>query len=188
MAKNSDNLFTEGFRGTVGGNMTFRRKKSGKVVVSKKRGSSKKPLTADQVTTNNRFKRAIKFAKSIIKDAASKLMYDNAAVGDQSGYNVAVRDSFTAPEVTRIDVSNYKGLSDDRIYIEATDDFKVTAVKVSIHNPTGELVEAGDAVLEIDGLHWLYTPTMENERAIGSKIKATAYDNANNEHSLEITV
>lgn len=99
-----------------------------------------------------------------------------------------MKDAFNPPVVTKIDTTNYKGQATDTVKVEANDDFEVTAVKVSIHTAAGELVEEGYAVLEAEGLFWLYTVTGENESSVGSKIKATAFDKAGNEASLEITV
>lgn len=188
MAINSDNLFTEGFRGTVGGNMTFRRKRSGKVIVSKKAKASEIPPTEEQLEIRKRFKRAITYAKAIVKNPEMKATYAARATGDQTALNVALKDAFMPPTVKSIDKSGYKGQSDDTIRIVAEDDFEVMAVKVVIKDPLGELVEQGSAVLEPNGLTWLFTPTMENEQAVGSVITATAYDRAENTGTLEITV
>lgn len=133
MAINSDNLFTEGFRGTVGGNMTFRRTKSGKVIVSKKRKASEEPPTEGQVITQNRFKRGITYAANVLKDLVKKALYGSKVQGDQSAFNVALKDYCKSPTVESIDKSSYQGQIGNHIIIEATDDFKVASVQVAIY-------------------------------------------------------
>ena len=188
MAKNSDNLFTDGFRGTVGGNMTFSRRKSGKVVVSKKRGANKTAPQPEDLQRRGRFKRAITYAASIMTNLVTKALYQAKTTGDQTAYNIATRDAYKAPEVTAINRSAYNGHIGDTIRVEATDDFKVESVQVAIYTMDNELVEQGAAVLDASGLYWVYTATEDHIALDGSTIKATAKDLPGNEHSKQITL
>lgn len=188
MAKNSDNLFTDGFRGTVGGNMTFSRRKSGNVIVSKRRGPSNIPPTESQLQVRERFRIGSIYAKAVMADPANKKIYADATTGDQTAYNLALRDAIKAPVVHSIDASGYAGLPGNRIVVRATDDFKVTGVRVSIRTATGEIVEEGNAVLLPTGLDWAYTATSILDQFSGAGIKATAFDLPLNEDSLEITL
>ncbi len=186
MAKNSDNLFTEGFRGTVGGNMTFSRRRSGKVIVSKRRGPSSIPPTEGQLQARERFKVGSIYAKAVMADPENKKIYADATTGDQTAYNLALRDAIKAPVVHSIDASGYAGLPGNRIVVRATDDFKVTGVKVSLRTAAGDLLEEGNAVMLPTGLDWAYTATSILDQFSGAGIKATAFDLPLNEDSLEI--
>lgn len=188
MAKNSDNLFTDGFRGTVGGNMTFTRRKSGKVIVKKKRGANKTEPQEEHLERRSKFKRAIIYATNIIKNLATKALYQSKVVGDQTAFNVATRDAYKAPEVVKIIKDNYNGQIGDQIMVEATDDFKVGSVKVAIYTMDNELVEQGAAVLDDSGLTWIYTATEDHVALDGSTIKATAKDLPGNEGTLTVTL
>ena len=73
-------------------------------------------------------------------------------------------------------MSNYTGEEGSTIRIKATDDFEVADVQVKIANADGTLVEVGNAVLQSDGLFWLYTATKLNESLQGDKITVTVSD------------
>ena len=87
-----------------------------------------------------------------------------------------------------INKDSYHGAVGDTITIDATYDFKVATVSISIHNAAGALVEQGDAVLPVDKPDWLYTATQANPALAGSKITATATDLPGNTGSLEVTL
>jgi len=104
----------------------------------------------------------------------------------QSAYNVAFRDARYAPEVTAINAKGYTGRAGDLIFVQAKEDFMVTAVKVSIYSASGELIEEGNAVT--DDILWMYQATGINSEIEGSKIVAKAYDLPGNEGVREVTL
>ena len=94
-------------------------------------------------------------------------------------------DALNAPVVESIQAENYHGQLGDKIIIRAKDDFKVTAVVVSIFNQAGELIEEGNAVIQNDEeMKWLYKVQQENPGLSGSKIVAVATDLPGNKGSL----
>jgi hypothetical protein len=99
---------------------------------------------------------------------------------------VAVQDAFHPPVVTGLITQTYKGTIGDAVVVQVSDNFKVAAVKVSIQNAAGELIEDGAAVKNTDGLNWIYTATAANPNLPGTKITATATDLPGNEGSLEM--
>ncbi|MBL7737492.1 MAG: hypothetical protein JNL51_18680 [Chitinophagaceae bacterium] len=101
---------------------------------------------------------------------------------------MALRDAIKAPVVHSIDASGYAGLPGNKIVVRATDDFKVTRVKVSIRTAAGDLLEEGNAIMLPTGLDWAYTTTSILDQFSGAGIKATAFDLPLNEDSLEITL
>lgn len=171
----------------------------GKQVVFKKRGgkyyvSAPPEVDENRVPTVNqrmiqgRFKRSSAYATAAIQDEGTKAAYAAAARRHQSAHNVAFRDALRSPEVLEIDAEGYEGAVGNRIVVEAIDDFSVVAVKVAVYNPSGVLVESGEAVSSAQGLHWTYTVTQANPNVSGSRIVATAVDLPGNEGLLEITL
>jgi hypothetical protein len=72
--------------------------------------------------------------------------------------------------------------------VKATDGFKVAAVRVSIRNAAGEPLEAGNAVMQVNGTDWLYTAVQANAAPAGSEVTAVATDLPGNSHSLTISL
>lgn len=113
-------------------------------------------------------------------DPDSKAEYAEKAAGGKTAYNVAVADFFSAPDIDEIDLSSYTGTVGDTIRVRATDDFKVTQVVVTIANADGSLVEEGEAVLQPNGLDWVYAATVDNPSLEGDRILVQAIDRPGN--------
>lgn len=186
MARIKGNLFMMNVRGMIG-----------KQIVVKKRGETEylsAPPTYDEnrVPTPNqqawgiKFKKIVAYAKVAAKDPVSGPDYKAAAIKGQSGYNVAFKDARYAPKVTAITCKGYAGRVGDIIYIQATDDFRVTRVIVSIISSAGDVVEEG--VAESDGVLWMYSVTRANENISGCRVIAKAYDLPQNEGVKEVTI
>lgn len=124
----------------------------------------------------SRFQEAVIYGKSVLADPTTKALYEEKTAPGKSAYNVAVADYFNAPNIKEVDLSNYTGEEGSTIRIKATDDFEVADVQVKIANADGTLVEVGNAVLQSDGLFWLYTATKLNESLQGDKITVTVSD------------
>jgi hypothetical protein len=187
MAK-SDNLILRESSGSLGKIMTITKKKSGTMQIGKYRGPSSKPPTDAQLAIRAKFQEAITYAKSVMKDPELKALYAAAAKGDQSAYNVAVKDAFKAPEITRINTELYTGQPGSTITVRAVDDFKVASVRVQIYTALGDLVEQGDAVLQVNGLDWLYTAKVANDALQGARIRGVAKDLPANETAFDVNM
>ncbi|QSB25382.1 hypothetical protein [Flavobacterium sp. CLA17] len=177
MAKSKDNIITHGLSGKVGDIIVFSQR-GNKTIVSKAPKERTGEPTEKQKQHTLRFQEAILYAKTAVKDAATKAMYDASANAKKnvSGYNVAVADMLHAPKIEEINLSEYKGKKGDTISVKVTDDFKVVAVKVLIENADGTLVEEGNAKISANGLDWIYTATKENDDLTGDKITIQATD------------
>ena len=112
-------------------------------------------------------------------------MYAQKASAGQSAFNVAVADYFNAPDIQEIDVTAYTGQIGSTIRVRATDDFTVESVSVHIANGDGSLVEEGSAILQQNGLDWLFTATKLNDSLIGDRITVTVFDIPHNSVALE---
>lgn len=185
MAQSKDNLVTQGLSGTIGRMLTFRLR-AGKTIVSKLTRGSSLPPTPGQLEVRSKFTQAIAYAKVAIKDPVIKAAYAAVAKPGQTAFNMACSDAFNPPTVESINLEGYNGLLGDIITIRATDVFKVTQVKVAIHNAAGDLLEQGDAEMQATGDDWLYTTTQVNDVPEGSTISVTALDLPGNETVMEV--
>ncbi len=68
------------------------------------------------------------------------------------------------------------------------DDFRVTGVRVEIRDANNMMLEAGNAVQNLNGIDWTYAATYGNATLPGTKIKAIAKDVPGNEGVLEVTL
>jgi hypothetical protein len=57
-------------------------------------------------------------------------------------------------------------------------------VNIIINDPMGNMIEQGDAVMQINEIDWLYITTMANETLGGSQITATATDLTGNKDMI----
>jgi len=188
MAITIDNLFASGFSGKVGGNMVFRRRKSGKIVIARAPKKSKIAPSEKQRAMRGRFATATKYARLVRDNPSLYAQYAAAVEGDQTPSNLAIRDSYTPPQVVSINVSGYSGEEGDMIGLRATDDFKVDRVRVSIFTAAGDLQEEGEAVQAGDTDDWIYTATVANKQPKGCSVKAVATDLPGNEGVRELQI
>src|SRR5687767_6832485 len=124
------------------------------------------------------------YSLDAIKDPEVKKAYQAAATGGQTAVNVAVKDAWHAPVVHSIVMNGYRKNAGDLIFVQATDDFKVMSVKVSIYDINGILIEHGEA--KQDGMMWMYVALQSNEDA--NRIVATAFDLPGNEGVMEVVM
>jgi hypothetical protein len=187
MPESKDNFIVQGFSGTLAKLGTFHRR-GGKTFLRKIRAKPSVPDSKEQTAIKKRFAEYIKYAKAAIKDPEIKAAYARAAKPGRTAFNRAVTDASNPPKIRKIDTANYHGHPGDHLIVEATDDFKVTAVQICLHNANGDLIEQGDAILQINRGDWLYVVREENEPFAGSKITATATDLPGNKTSLTVTL
>jgi hypothetical protein len=187
MAISEDNIVVAGFTGTVGHLLTFK-KRAGKTVIAKYLMRSTVPPTQRLQSVRKNFASCIAYAKKAIKNPEIKSLYQAAAKGGQTAFNVATSDALNPPTLNNILLDNYHGNPGESITILATDDFKVVSVSISIHLPTGELLEQGEAILPADSAEWIYMTSKSNPTPAGSTITAVATDLPGNTVSLNITL
>jgi len=179
-----DNYVTSGASGNVGNQWSFRQR-AGKTVLAKQRGASSKPPSPGMLAVQDRFKTAFAYARVAMKDPATKAAYAAAAPRGVSAFNFALGDAAQSPVVNKIDSTNYHGAVGDKLVIDATDNFKVTGVVITIDSAAGVLIETGNAVLD-DNKNWIYTVTVANAAIVGSKITAVASDLPLNTGTLSV--
>lgn len=174
--KQKYNRVMRGASGALGDELVFRQR-AGRTVISVPPLPQPDNPTEKQKAVRIKFEAASRYAQTAIEDADLKALYQAKAKRGMSAYNVALTDFFKAPVITRIDISNYSGSPGDTIRVLATDDFKVQAVRVSILNAAGAVVEEGAAIAASEGKDfWIYTATVANAAPAGGKVSAQASD------------
>jgi hypothetical protein len=179
MAKQTGNIIMHGASGMLGGQIVIRRRK-GHVILSQAPTASKKDPSEAQLAHQKLFQRAVLYGKKVMASPSLEAEYKARAKDLENAYNVAVADMLHAPNIAEIDVTNYYGHVGDTIRIQATDDFEVKQVTVTIHNSDGSLVEEGEAVRQDNVIDWIYTATSENAETNGDRIEIRAYDRPEN--------
>ena len=189
MAHSNNSVITGKFQGMLGKELVFR-EWDGKTVVAKAPRSPKNGPTPTQEKTQKKFLFASQYAKAVISGNNPDLVdgYQAALRPRQNVYSRALEDFLSAPEVADITTRTYKGAVGDKIVVRAVDDFRVVSVRVEIYTGGGDLLEEGEAQLNLNGLDWTYTATLENSQLAGTVIKAIATDVPNNEGTLELAL
>jgi hypothetical protein len=137
-------------RGEIGG-LVFRHVR-GKIIVSTVPVSTKQPSVKQQ-TQRARFAQACAYAKTQMQDEGRRADYEAVALlrNLPNAYNVAIADFFNAPTVHDIKLLNNK------LVIEAEDDFLVTRVCVELFGENEQVLEKGEAMMHVSRHTWLYT-------------------------------
>lgn len=139
------------FRGKLG-NLVFRKYGKTTVVYEYPEPSRKHESTARQKLNQGKFKEAIGYARQAMRDPILKMAYRLKAQELNSGnaYNAAMRDFLNKPLINGIEVQGKK------LFVDATDDFRVDRVVVQLMNASGVVVEEGEAEFcQIDDV-WAY--------------------------------
>jgi hypothetical protein len=182
MAKIKDNYVMTGVSGAVGELLIFR-VRGGKTFIAKFPKPSSVPPTVKLKSVRSNFASCIAYGKRAMKDPATKALYRAAAKGGQTAFNKATSDALNPPKVNDIKVDIEKNM----ILIDATDDFMVTGVSVTIHDALENLLEEGNAAKQENEMEWIYS--MNNSiLPANSKITAIAVDMPKNKASLSIVV
>lgn len=159
MAIVTNNMFTQGLTGTIGGDMVFRTFR-GKTVVSIKpsQGGPVKE-SASQRANRDRFRQATVYAKAAMADAQKKSYYQRRArkLKLPNAYTAAITDYMRRPKLEQVDRKRYKGKAGNVIVVSvAKKGFSVSAVAVTVTDASGVVVESGPAVRLQADLCWRY--------------------------------
>ena len=173
MSTSTTNILAAGYKGKVG-NQYVMKTVNGKSVIAAKPKRKDKLAIGGQLKTRNRFKAASDYAKLSMDDPETLEYYQNAAKPGQNAYTAAVTDFLRPPWINCIETTSYKGKPGDKIQIEAADNYKVARIAVTITDPDGQVIEEGDAQLEVN--KWFYTATASNQTLPGSSIIVTVFD------------
>ncbi len=167
----------KGVSGAIGRTMVARQWKDGKITVSNM-PASRRRIPAGQQEQMNRFQSAVQYAKMMMGKPEMKAWYSQGITSNKNAaFRVAQTDFLNSPKIVYIRARGYTGKAGDLITIKATDDFRVTEVKVYIYNTEGKVLERGNAVnVRLKPFMWRYRSTLANPKVAGSMIKVLASD------------
>ncbi len=114
--------------------------------------------------SKTRFADAALWAKMCLLQPGMKELYSKG-ICDRlpNAQSVAVSDYLEAPKVHYINLKSYTGAVGDKIRIKATDNFKVTEVRLKITNALGVVLEEGQATrYPRKPVMWVYEATVAN--------------------------
>lgn len=143
----------DGFSGRVGRSLKLRDTDDGRREVR----CLEKPVDEEELALWESFCDAVTYAR----EAQHREEYlEVARERNASPLQVATADFLHAPEIHRIDLSEYHGRVGDRIRVFATDDVEVTRVGILITDGRNHLVEMGMARRDGAG-DWTYQATRQ---------------------------
>lgn len=175
MAIIEGNPFVQGARGMVMNQIVYRQR-DGKTILSAKPKKSDKPLTDKQKAQHSRLNEGNKYAERVKADEVLFEIYQAEATASLSWHNRAVKDYLEAPVIEDVLVKGFTGKAGDTIVIYAFDNFSIASVKVTITDSEGNILEAGEANVEIDNGKYVYRLKADIPTEKGVKLKAEARD------------
>lgn len=185
MTRIKNNPILKGISGILGDTVVYREVR-GKMHIAKP--PKTKDVKGPQTKFVKRFKRAVKYAKSKMKDPTLKAMYQEGVGGKKfTPYLVALSDYLTKPTIEEVRTRQYLGRIGDVITIDAEDDFKVVNVDVVLYRPNGAELERGVAVQDENNSElWHYTAKTQNDELQGTTISIEVSDLPGNKTELEM--
>ena len=188
MSKSRENVFTRKMHGKFGDQLVFRNR-DGKSYVANIPKESTAPPGEGQQKIRNRFRLAATWAKIALANPVTREKYEARVTKSMSAYTLAMTDYLRPPVIFEMIVTRYKGHPGNTILVDATDDFNVKEVSVSITNPAGELIEEGPCLPPSEEMaYWQYTATVENTDLSGTVISAIATDDPGHTGQSSVTM
>jgi hypothetical protein len=178
MATIKDNPLLKGVRGRIGP-VVLRKWKDGRETLSNIPASrNRRRIPPGQKKQMTRFQMAAQYAKMMMARPEMKAWYSQGITPNKNAaFRVAHTDFLNSPKIDYIRARGYTGKAGDLITIKATDDFRVTEVKVIVYSSEGKVLERGNAVnVRLKPFMWKFRTTQMNPKVAGSMIKALAYD------------
>ena len=179
MARIKGNPMMKGVSGAIGKTVVARQWKDGRSTLSGMPGErDRKKIAPGQKEQMDRFKRAARYAKGMMARPEMKAWYaQGITTNKNAAYRVAHTDYLNPPKIHYVRARGYTGKVGDLVTVKATDDFRVTKVKVIMYASDGKVLEEGDAVnVRLKPFMWRYRTTVANPKIEGSMIKAIAFD------------
>jgi hypothetical protein len=186
MARSHHNIVIERSRGKIG-DIIVKNYPYGQVL-SRVPRMGMIPPSEKQLANQDRWAAAAAYYQKVKADPVLSLAYTRA-LKKKKGFNLPSatnRDFFRPPQVSEIDLREYTGGADQLIVIDATDDFCVAAVDVTLRDAVGNVFEYGPA-WESDLAHLWHYRTKTAAPAGPVTFEAVARDLPDNRATLSTT-
>lgn len=181
MAKTPVNSGLEQVRGRVGA-WVYRLLEGETIIAPRPRRITDDNPTEGQKTVRERFRRGAAYARAIFADPVRKADYLRLAgrrgVPPSRLFGFIVQDYARPPEITAVDVADYRRAGGGAVRVYAADDGEVELVTVAIKAADGTVLEEGDAVA-VDAF-WRFPNAVAAPAGEPVTIEATAIDRAGN--------
>jgi hypothetical protein len=181
MAKTPVNSGLEQVRGRIGG-WVYRLLEGETIIATRPRRATEDRPSDEQKAVRERFRRAATYARSIYADPVRKAAYLELAarrgVPASRLFGFIVGDYARPPEVTTLDVTDYRRAGGGAVRVYATDDGEVELVSVAVKAADGTVLEEGDAVA-VDAF-WRFSNAVAVPAGAPVTVEATAIDRAGN--------
>ncbi len=177
MARIEKNHFLHGISGGLGKYII--KVRNGKTYISKR---PKKPTKESDAQRAGRelFCQASEYAKAALQDPVLHAFYASITPKGQNTRNVAMADFWKPPVIENINTSSYHGNPGDTISMIVTDNGKVVSVSVCI-SKDDIVLEEGNAVMQNDGVTWVYIASTQITDVDGAMVTVRARDLAGRE-------
>jgi hypothetical protein len=187
MAVSYNNVITRNYSGRVGD--IILKNYAGKSVMTKRPDCSKVIKSARQLEFNDKFKKAVKYARYVIKNQELSDYYRRIRP-DMDPYHAAISDYMSRPVIERVDTGGYQGLPGNIVTVSVWDKWGIEGVDMVIFNALGEVIECGAAIpRQFSGnMEWDYITTVENVDYKSSRILVRAKDRPGNVVETEVDI
>lgn len=165
MAKVKDNILLNGISGKLG-NIVIRHMVDGSTRICKKPNFGDRKFSQGQKDHQERFRSATDYASVAAK---THPIYAELAKGTtRNAYNWALSDWFKPPVIHHIE------RNEGKIRVRATDNVRVTKVRIQVLDPDGIVLDQGEAE-QLNASWWEFASTTDGT------VVAIAWDLAGNE-------
>jgi hypothetical protein len=178
MAKVNPHNLTGTIQGKIGG-LVFAQCQDGRVLVRQAPQRSAK-FTARERANQSRFARAVAYLRRLKACPNEYTDYQRAAlIHHRRACDLAIADFLRPPRILEIDLTGYSGAKGQTIPVQATDDFEVVELLVSISDLAGRVYEEGPATRQTSEF-WVYTAQTTVPAGQTVLVRVTARDRAGN--------
>ncbi|MFI2743383.1 hypothetical protein ACG2LH_11635 [Zhouia sp. PK063] len=189
MAVNKNNVVVSGSSGKLGNTMVFRQRGRLTVLAQMPYRSKRYVPTENQKAHQLKFTAASFYAQGVLQNPVLKAAYTAKAKGNQSAYNMAIKDYLTPPLLASANCSSYTGKIGSTITLAISDVLAVVTVKIVLYTNDGTLVEEGMAVQDAENaMFWVYTATAVNTPVSGMVLMAYLTSTPGNVYKHELVI
>lgn len=171
MILTGNNIINYGPSGMFDNQIVFRQR-YGKIIGCKAPKKRPGKGTPNQQKARQRMTEANIYARKVKLMPGWSAFYEERLYNGRCVQHLAVSDYFHPPIIHHINTGSYRGRRGGLITVNATDNFKVKQVIVTVYNELGLVVESGDAVQIFGSDNWEYTAITKCNGVCRIEVKA----------------
>jgi len=173
MARNISNIITKGQSGKIG-NLVL----TSDGHLRSRPDVSRRTWSAKQIHHLTKVEAAKNYARAVLRDPEKSAFYSPKAEKKKGLgiWHLAISDYYHSPEIHRISFPGFTGKTGDKILVEASDNFKVCSVNISIILQNGLALEQGFAGEGTNSFVWVYALKNSLIPADGLEVRVVVMD------------